>query len=372
MGIILPLALLIVFLPSVPFLLSIYHSAFSFCIFVFRVWADFSASLPFYFDCVYLTLPQIVLVYSLLLSGLFFYQSKSRKTKISYCSAFVILLIVLLATFRQPVPTAKITFFDCGLGDLALIETLDGKNIMIDSGPTERSYGNCNQSALPYCRKNGINTIDLLFITHAHNDHYGGLESLLQQMDIKFLAITDEFINREVWLKFHDDIKNENCKIVTVSDTMSFYFKDFSLKIIHPDRKFYHENINNNSLVIRADFGEFEVLFTGDLELEGEEYLLQKYPSFLPADFLKVGHHGSKTACGQKFIDAVNPDFAFISTSLHNKFDFPHPRTLSTLSFLDNRLFISGRDGAVQLLINNDEVFIISFLSDKTFRLKLN
>jgi len=104
------------------------------------------------------------------------------------------------------------------------------------------------------------------------------------------------------------------------------------------------------------------------LEEEGEEHLIANYSSFLDVDFLKAGHHGSKTSSSQDFINLVTPEYALISTSMHNRFDFPHPQTLNTFSFLKDNLFITGRDGAVILKSNGSKIFIKTLLSNKTLQ----
>lgn len=193
----------------------------------------------------------------------------------------------------------------------------------------------------------------------------------MNNLEVKQITVTDEFMASSVWQKYEEDIALEECAICEITDTISFFYQDLKLTIIHPDKEFSDDNINNNSIVIAADFGEFEILFTGDLELEGEEYVMQKYSKFLPADFLKVGHHGSKTASSCEFVSEVEPEFAFISTSLQNRFDFPHSKTISTFSYLNEKLFVSGRDGAVQVIVLEDKIIIKSFKSDKSYQKNL-
>ncbi len=369
MSLILSLALLIIALPPLSAVISLYHSAFLFVMFCFNKWVNFAAALPWHFDFVSTSQSQTLLLFALLFSAVYFLQNLKRKIVVIPASVFVVLLVTLIFSFQNQANYHQITFFDCGLGDLSLIETAGGSAILIDTGPTERTSQHFDRSALPYLRKNGIKELDMLFLTHAHNDHYGGLESVLANMEVKQLAVTDEFISHKVWLRYQEDIDLEDCEIITIIDTITFFIDDVRLKIIHPDREFSDNNINNNSIVIAAEFTDFNILFTGDLEEEGEHYLLQRYPQYLKSEFLKVGHHGSKTASSTAFISVVQPDFAFISTSLQNRFDFPHPETMITLSFLEDQLFIAGADGAVQVLIAENEKIVKTIKSNKIFQI---
>ena len=137
------------------------------------------------------------------------------------------------------------------------------------------------RSALPYLQKNGISSIDHVLITHAHNDHYGGVFSVFENVEIKNLIVTDEFQNRNIWNNITEEVGNESCSVFTISDTTHVNFDEIKLKIIHPDNLYKDNNINNLSIVVRLDYKGLSVLFTGDLEEEGEEYLISNYPEFL-------------------------------------------------------------------------------------------
>jgi competence protein ComEC len=279
-------------------------------------------------------------------------------------------ILILVSAFnlqRNKSNLLQITFFDCGLGDLCLIESPDGEKIMIDSGPTEKSPGHFSHSALPYFQKNGLKHLDWFIITHAHNDHYGGVESVFANLDVERLVVTDEFQTRKLWQDWQEMISSEGCKIISISDTITIINQSCKLKIIHPDDQFSHENINNLSIVARLDYTDFSALFTGDLEIEGEDYLLDNYPEFLPVDVLKAGHHGSRTASSKNFNKLIQPEFVFVSTSLQNRFDFPHPETLETFEYLEDRLIISGRDGALQVTTDGKQTHYKLFLSGIEF-----
>ncbi|RLC51993.1 MAG: DNA internalization-related competence protein ComEC/Rec2 [Candidatus Cloacimonadota bacterium] len=362
---ILPLALLIVLLPAWNFLISIYLSSFRFFMLLFYSWVKFSASLPLFNNFLYLNELQVILVFIILLSGYFILKNHKRSWKFA-----PILILLILAVFlgkARHKNTLKITFFDCGLGDLFLIESPENEKIIIDSGPPENTNKHFGKSALPYLRKNEISTIDWVIITHAHNDHYGGLDEILNNLKIKNLVITDEFQSRKIWEHFFPETVREKCNIITVSDTTHLPLKNIKFKIIHPDKFFASNNINNYSIVSRIDFDDFSVLFTGDLEKEGEKYLLANYPQFLDCDVLKVGHHGSKTSSSQAFINAVSPDFAFIPAPKKNRFNFPHLQTLKKFEYLNDRLFIEGEDGALQIETNGKSAHFRSYLSAKDF-----
>jgi competence protein ComEC len=251
------------------------------------------------------------------------------------------------------------------LGDLALIQTPQNETILIDTGPPEKGMNSFTRSALPYLQKNGINNIDYVLITHAHNDHYGGVLKVFENLEVENLVATDEFQNRKIWNKFTKCIEIEQCSVLTVTDTTHIRFEKVKFKIIHPDRSFEDNNINNLSIVVRLDYRDLSILFTGDLEHEGEEYLIDNYPEFLNCDILKVGHHGSKTASSSAFIKMVDPQYAIISTAKKNRFNFPHKITLERFEFLGSNLMITGYDGACQIVSDGISAQITTFVSNK-------
>ncbi len=362
MSFILPISLLMIMLP-LPFILF-FKNSFEFLMYFFEMWSNFVASLPFINNFASINLLQLLAIYGILFTVIWWKYLRKKIVK-------MVLIIALLCVFfffeveRQH--NLKITFFDCGLGDLFLIETSQNQTILIDCGPPETKPKHFEKSALPYLRKNRISSIDYVLITHAHNDHYGGLEYILEKLQVKNLILTDEFQSRKIWENYIDLIEFEKCEVITISDTINLKFNDLKLKFIHPDKSFANKNINNLSIVMRCDYFDFSLLFTGDLESDGEEYLCDNYSEFLDCDFLKVSHHGSATSTTKKFIDLVTPKYAFVSAPLKNRFNFPHQKTLQTLDFLKENLFIEGVDGALQIITNGKTAKFKTYFSKKEF-----
>ncbi len=370
-SILLPLSLLIIFLPVGTIF---YQNSFKLLMLCFDKWSGFSASLPMFSGFFSINSLQMVLIYFILFSLAFQMKKeaikkmkKSKKKNVLFILIIAAFILIFISFGRESKNNLKVTFFDCGLGDLFLVETPDNEIILIDSGPPDFTYQHFEKSTFPYLKNNGISTLDWVIITHAHNDHYGGLDFVLQELKIKNLVITDEFQRRKIWKTFEDKIEQEKCEVITISDTTHLPLQTVKFKILHPDNSFYNKNINNMSIVVRMDYFDFSLFFTGDLEKDGENHLLLCYPEFLDCDFLKIGHHGSKTSSSIEFIKAVTPEYGFISTSLKNRFSFPHEITLQKYDFLGPNLFISGFDGALQIITDGKKAHFKTFLSDKEF-----
>lgn len=359
---ILPLCLLIIFLPNA--VVPLFQSSFKLVMFIFDNWVDFSADLPLHFDFIFITFSHLLLIYLILFSIVLLIKV-SGKNKKWFMASSVILILILFSLRSVSSGKLTVTFFDCGLGDLALIETPDDHSILIDTGPPEKNARTFTRSALPYLQEKGIKAIDHVIITHAHNDHYGGVFDVFDNVEVKNLLVTDEFQNRDIWNKIFDNVVTESCSLITISDTSHINFDQIDLKILHPDKHYSSSNTNNMSIAVRIDHAELSLLFTGDLEVEGEEHLITNYPQFLDCDVLKVGHHGSKTASSFEFVRSVDPQFAIISTAKENRFDFPHQPTLDRFAYLGDNLFITGIDGACQIVSDGKTAQITTVVTKK-------
>jgi competence protein ComEC len=342
-SIILPLSIILLLIPSIPFLVNIYHSSLDSTLAVFNYWSESASELPLHFNFIPISLHQVLLLYLLLLTGFWLLLSYKKSKIISF---FLLLLLVFLSWQNYGSNKLQVIFFNCGLGDLSLIETPDNEVIMIDCGPTEKDPGTFKRSALPYFQKKGIKKLDWLIVTHAHNDHYGGINDVFHNLEVKNLMVTDEFQTRGIWPEIFQQAQDENAVIHTIEDTTYLKLGEVKIKILHPDKDYFSANKNNMSIVLKLEYGELSILFNGDLEEEGEHYLITRYSSFLDSDVTKVGHHGSKTSSSAEYVELISPEYAIISTSMKNRFNFPHQQTLDTYSYLRDNLIITGRDGA--------------------------
>jgi competence protein ComEC len=368
-SIMIPLNFLLLVLPELPILVAIYQNSALLLVYIFKNWSQFVSQLPFYHGFVSISWWQVLLIYALLLSlfSLIFCKLKKRTKLFIAITVAIIVIILIFSIANVQRDRLKIVFFDAGLGDLFLIRTPDNENVMIDAGPSDFASNHFSYSALPYFKQHGISTIDWLILTHAHNDHYGGFEALIQEVIVENLLIHEHFFDRPVWETFEPLIEEYEVDLTVVSDTMQIALSSVNLKVIHPDKDYSHSNINNLSIVTRLEYQNFSALFTGDIESEAENYLTSNYEEYLPCYMLKIAHHGSKSSSTEQFLDYAKPEYAFIPTSLENRFNFPHEETLQNLAFLEDRLFIAEKDGAVILLTDGEKVHISTYLSQKEY-----
>ena len=362
-SLLLPLSFIIILLPPIPILISLYSGSFRLLYLLFTFWKNMTVQVPLHFDFVRFNLFQVILCYSFLGLLILVFKTKNREKKIYLFGFALVLLISVFYINQSKSDQLKLTFFDCGLGDMALIETPNNTKILVDTGPTEKSSGHFAKSALPYFLSNGIEDLDFVFITHSHDDHYGGIFSVFDELNVRNFVVTDEFQTHSIHKNILPYIKKENSRIITISDTTHFDIGDVKITIIHPDEDYSDSNKNNMSIVFKLEYFDFSVLYTGDLEEEGEKYISEKYHP--DADVLKVCHHGSKTSSSNIFLKEVSPDYVFIPAPLKNKFNFPHNVTIEKLEDLGENLFSAGKDGALQITTDGKQATFSTILSEK-------
>ncbi|MFN3479659.1 MAG: ComEC/Rec2 family competence protein, partial [Thermodesulfovibrionales bacterium] len=229
----------------------------------------------------------------------------------------------------------SITFLDVGQGDSAVIETHQGKTFVIDTGKTGREVES-------YLRFKGKKTLDAIILTHADNDHSGGLQRLINRFKVK-----------EIWdnglLIYPDSIKTPVRRLERGDLIES---EGLEMLVLHPYKGFYsisEKGGNDYSIVIKVKGKKgASLILTADIEAEAEEDLLH-LGRWLSSDAIKISHHGSRRSSSEAFLHAVSPEIAIISVGRENPFGHPHEETIERLGNIGAKIFRTDRDGAIKL-----------------------
>ena len=244
----------------------------------------------------------------------------------------------------------QVIFFDVGQGDAALITFPDGKNLLIDAGPKLEDFDAGEFFILPYLKRERINRLNAVVLSHADNDHIGGMPSIFRKLRVdkvydsglfheSSVCSTYQFVIDSLQIPHHIALASQRLK----------YFENYGVYIIHPAKSFlnkFHDDTNNCSVVVKIVYGERSFLFSGDIAREAEEILL-KYGELLRADVLKIAHHGSRTSSIMEWLKLVRPQYAVISVGRNNRFNFPAPSVLKRLKQLRIETIRTDLNGAV-------------------------
>ncbi len=233
-------------------------------------------------------------------------------------------------------------FIDVGQGDAALIRTEKG-DILIDAGT------NASEDELKaYLDSLGVTDIEYAVFTHPHEDHIGGADMVLNTYNVKNVVLPDATSTSKTFERMMDAIEAEKCGVIEATPDKTFKVGELTCTILAPISTSYTET-NNYSVVIRADYGETSVLFTGDAEIHSEEEMLERYrfKGLLDCDLLKVGHHGSDTSSGQAFLDAVTPVYAVISCGEGNSYGHPIQAILARYEAMKAEIYRTDKEGSI-------------------------
>ena len=284
---------------------------------------------------------------------------------------FLILIIVIALIYNCiliiPNQYLEFDFIDVGQGDCSLIITPKHKTILIDGG-NNIDYDNGQKTILPILINKHIKQIDYLIISHFDSDHVGGLYTILEEYKVKQVIISKQAQYSDNFKLFMQIINNKQIQTTIVDkgtkiDVENNIYIDF----LWPDEKnMIDENcLNNNSIVCKLNFGKTSILFTGDIEKEAEQQLIQQVSKNLESTILKVAHHGSNSSTISDFVKAVSPKIAVIGVGENNKFGHPNDEIISRLENSGAKIFRTDQMGEIIIKIDNNGIMKIKYLINK-------
>ncbi len=280
-------------------------------------------------------------------------------------TAVILLLAILsgcmLLPVQPPVQSAQpvtgsglsVHFIDVGQADCALLEC-DGQTMLIDGG-------NVGDSSLvvSYLKRQGIDRLDYMVCTHAHEDHVGGLSGPLNTCAVGqvFASVTE--YESEAFEDFVNYTQKQGLEVTVPEVDSTFMLGEAMVTVLGPRREY--DETNDTSIVLRVDYGETSFLFTGDMEKAAEEDLLAAGCD-LDVDVLKVGHHGSETSSSYVFLREVMPEYAVISVGADNSYGHPHDEAMSRLRDAQTTVYRTDEQGTVVAFSDGVK---ISFTTEK-------
>lgn len=286
----------------------------------------------------------IFLYYAVLLITIYLFERE--KNNLLFTSIIFLFLISLLG---HPIGLGlKITAIDVGQGDGFYVTDNRGTHVLIDGGSsTKKKVG--EYQILPYLKSEGASKLDGIFISHLDNDHYNGILELLEFSDQDGIPIEGIYLPKAILQNPTESLdelqalcNQKGVPLYGVEKGMVWKKGALCLNCIYPDKIFAggKEDTNENSMVLLLTYLNFDALFTGDLEGQGEaeiaDILSDEY-HIKPGDIelLKIAHHGSKNSTSLAFIDAIKPAIGIISAGKKNSYGHPHQETLDRLEEAD-------------------------------------
>ena len=303
-------------------------------------WAWFAASLSSEFFFIFWV--------ALVLTAASWRTPKLRWRMLAITLSFIVVLQGI--TLKQKLDPGKLNLivFDVGQGDASLVQTPKGKNVLVDTGIWHPGGNSGEQVILPYLKAAGINKLDAVILSHPHADHIGGIISIMDEIEVDHIYNSGYAYDSKLYQSYQKRAKELNIPVTSVSAGDKLEIDNAVLMLVlGPEGSPKGSDPNQHSVVINMIYGESEFLFTGDAGEDQEERLIENYGSLLDTDFLKVGHHGSKTSSKSFFLEQVTPEIATVSLGRNNRFRHPHKEAVVRLSQTKADVYYTSREKAL-------------------------
>ena len=248
-----------------------------------------------------------------------------------------------------------VLYLDVDQADCILVKCPSGETMLIDAGKNEGA-----EDLVKTLKGYSVDDIDYLILTHPHEDHVGGADTVLEHFDVKNVISPDIGADTKTWRDVVDAIESEGCQDITASVGATYSLsRECKFEILGPVDA--DTDLNNASIVLRLDYYESSFLFTGDAEKEAEEDILDRVgKDKLDVDVLKAGHHGSSTSSSEKFLSAVTPQYAVISCGKDNSYGHPHEKTLEKYASRGIITYRTDKEGDVILQSDGEKLYRVS------------
>jgi len=279
-------------------------------------------------------------------------RSKLSRIGVSIIAVGLIAFIFFGSKNKQ---RTRITFFDIGQGDCALVEFCDGREILIDGGPP----GNAAFGVAPYLQAKGYRELDAVLMTHYDADHLGGIKDLMDDFEYTDIYVNTFTRGSDLYAEFLDSVDMERVNLLLAGDSIPG-FPEF--EVLWPGTLAVTRegslmcNINEASIVLMLQVDETEILFTGDIGAVTEIDMIESGCD-LDCDILKVPHHGSKFSSCSLFVERTSPELAIISVGSRNRFGHPAHRVIDEYRGFGSKIQRTDRSGAITIFIDEDSVY---------------
>lgn len=275
---------------------------------------------------------------------------KFKKTLVLFLFFLFLLDILVWRTIiREVSQNTEIYFLSVGQGDSELVVLPGDIQILIDGGSGRRVLQELT-SILPFSDR----YLDLIILSHSEPDHFSGLIDILQNYRVGAFIFNGRDGEANSWPTLLKIVKEKEIKTIVLAAGDKIKRGEIFFDILAPTAEMLKQkNQNDSCLIAELNAGGFTTLFTGDMGVKTENFLLQNLRSKI--DILKVSHHGSKYATTEKFLAALQPSFAFIEVG-KNSYGHPTPEVLTRLAAVGAQIFRTDTDKTIKVFLTPEGI----------------
>ncbi|MDU4697323.1 MAG: ComEC/Rec2 family competence protein [Paenibacillus sp.] len=240
----------------------------------------------------------------------------------------------------------RVIFLDVGQGASQLLISPSGHTMLIDAGNNDKE-----EEMVRYLQAYGVHRLDLVIGTHPDADHIGGLDRVIDRLDIGEIYMPKIQSNTKTFESLLNSIRSKGLKVKTAKAGVELAWdEEVQVNLFAPVKA--TDDNNNMSAVVKVTYGNTSFLLTGDAESESERLMLDSGAN-LRADVLLVGHHGSKSSTTAKFLSAVKPKYAVIQVG-DNSYGHPTKTILDRLAKQQVQVYRNDLQGTVEIISNGE------------------
>jgi competence protein ComEC len=282
----------------------------------------------------------------------------SRAIKWLLLPLLVIAVLVSYTAATAPDNNLRVSFLDVGEGDAVLVQK-GSQQVLIDGGPSPQAIGLELGEQMPFWDR----TIDLLVLTHPHQDHLAGLVAVLHRYQVGQVIYPDLDYDSPLYDEWRRLIEEKGIKSTVARTGQRIDLGDGAfMKVLNPGTTLLagtESDVDNNSVVLRLDTGSVSFLFAGDILREAEWELVSRRAD-LASTVLKVAHHGSDTSTTPEFLAVVDPRLAVISTGADNKFGHPDDKVVNRLEqkLGGGNVYRTDRHGTMEFTTDGERLWV--------------
>lgn len=238
----------------------------------------------------------------------------------------------------------EVYFLDVGQADSMLIRNKN-KNMLIDAG-----NNNDGDYLVSYFKSIGIEKFDYVVGTHAHEDHIGGMDNIIDNFEIGKFYMPDKITTTKTFRDVLDALERKQIKfnVPEIGDELSF--GDVNIGVIYVSSD---DELNDTSIVLKLIYKDISMLFMGDASTKVEEKILLQD---LKSDVLKVGHHGSIYSTSEDFIKKVEPKISIIEVGKNNNYGHPRYEVIERLKNIGSKVYRTDEDGTIKVSSDGEKL----------------
>lgn len=248
----------------------------------------------------------------------------------------------------------NVYMLDVGQGDSLLLVSPEGQTMLVDTGSPEQG-----ETVLASLQALGVEELDILLLTHAHEDHAGAAAAIMKRIPVGTVCLTGD--GEDYGDTLSKLLSRKRAEVLPLWAGADIgWSESCTVEVLSPLPDRFMGDENAGSAVVRVAYGESSILLCGDATVETENLLLALYPQeALESTVIKLAHHGSESSSSQDFLGLVSPELALVSVGAHNSYGHPSEEVLRNLKELKIPYVSTEEAGTVQIVLDGLGVQVI-------------